>query len=656
VHAALRSTLVALCLSLHSPGVGAESERSSFQLSTEFHGPLGYTNPDVARNLRNGMANMAAFWPPADVGMRNFVVTHDVRLNFRLPGASHVNNESAGSIETQRLAAARICAAQPAKGHLWNLMIEWDQSGGAWVPNGRPRYGALTRPQAHARFVDHYLKQSPPLATYLRQPTAARPCRLAAVTDHSPNAFDAYEMGVDVGLLERGIDELGDIATGIAFMRGAGRQYDRPWGIDLSTWRTAADSATRFDAGGKQTGGWSPSYLRRHMYAAYMAGAHILQIEPTLYYGPAGSAALNPFGSAVKEFADFALRRHPDVGAPVVPMALMLDAHSGFDPKHGRYNQQNAVWYQDIPYSSGDFMIDNFLKLAYPDHWRHGTTPGPRFSTPVGYQQFLTSGGDPRPYEPMPVTRWGDTFDVVLNTAPAGALRRYKVIVLLGDVVTDARLRQDLQSWVRAGGTLVVNVTQATTADEALLGVRLGGASLGASTSRWLADNTAYPEPPFRYRPVAPVAARVLATAADGAPLITSNAVGAGQVILTTPEHLQTTARDRLLDVGVRLLAELSRRQAPAVVSGPGAQYMFSAAPGRLVTTIVNNSGVEWNGAITANIPGAVTAVREYTADTSATCARTGPTVTVKGSVPAYDLRIFAIEYAPGAPAPGPAC
>ena len=652
MHAALRSTLVALCLSLHSPGVGAESARSSFQLSTEFHGPLGYTNPDVARNLRNGMANMVAFWPPADVGMRNFVVTHDVRLNFRLPGASHVNNESAGSIESQRLAAARICAAQPAKSHLWNLMIEWDQSGGAWVPNGRPRYGALTRPQAHARFVDHYLKQSPPLATYLQQPPTARPCRLAAVTDHSPNAFDAYELGVDVGLLERGIDELGDIATGIAFMRGAGRQYDRPWGIDLSTWRTAADSATRFDAGGKQTGGWSPSYLRRHMYAAYMAGAHILQIEPTLYYGLAGSAALNPFGSAVKEFADFALRRHPDVGAPVVPMALMLDAHNGFDPKHGRYNQQNAVWYQDIPYSSGDFMIDNFLKLAYPDHWRHGTTPGPRFSTPVGYQQFLTSGGDPRPYEPMPLTRWGDTFDVVLNTAPAGALRRYKVIVLLGDVAADARLRQDLQSWVRAGGTLVVNVTQATTADEALLGVRLGGGSLGGTTSRWLADNTAYPEPPFRYRPVAPVAARVLATAGDGAPLITSNAVGAGQVILTTPEHLQTTARDRLLDVGVRLLDELSRRQAPGVVSGPGALYMFSAAPGRLVTTIVNNSGVEWNGAITASIPGAVTAVREYTADAAAACARTGPTVTVKGSVPAYDLRIFAIEYAPGAPAP----
>jgi hypothetical protein len=30
--------------------------------------------------------------------------------------------------------------------------------------------------------------------------------------------------------------------------------------------------------------------------------------------------------------------------------------------------------------------------------------------------------------------------------------------------------------------------------------------------------------------------------------------------------------------------------------------------------------------------------------------------VTVKASVPAYDLRIFAIEYSPGAPAPGAAC
>jgi len=567
---ALRLVAGALCLSLLAPGARAESERAAFFLSTEFYGPLGYANPDAALTLRNGMANMVALWPPADAGMQRFVMSRDIRLNFLLQAATHVSRDSAASIESQRLAVAGICTAQPARGHLWSLMIEWDQSGGAWVPNGRPRYGGLTRAQAHGRFADYYLKQSPPLATYLRQPPTARPCRLAAVTDYSPNAFDAYEWGVDVGLLERGVDELGDVATGIAFMRGAGRQYDRPWGIDLSTWRTAADSATRFDAEGKQTGGWSPSYLRRHMYAAYMAGAHILQIEPTVFYGAGGSA--NPFGLTVKRFADFALRRHPDVGAPAVPTALMLDVHSGFDPKHGPYNQQHAVWYQDVAYSSGDFMIDNFLKLAYPDHWRHGTAPGAPFSTPSGYQRFLASGGDPRPFEPMPSTRWGDTFDVVLNTAPPSALRRYKVIVLLGDVVIDARLRPDLESWVRAGGTLVVNVGQVTSADETLLGVRLGSAERGGTTSRWLSDGAAFTEPPFRYKSVAPVAARVLATSGDGAPLITSNAVGAGRVILTTPDHLQTTARDRLLDVGARLFDHLHREHAPAVVTGPGAQ------------------------------------------------------------------------------------
>lgn len=647
--------VLAACLVLPSPGARAESERSAFFLSAEFYGPLGYTNPDAGVTLQNRMANMVAFWPPADAGMQRFVTSRGVRLNFHLQGATHVNRLSAASIESERLAAARICTAQPAKNHLWSLMIEWDQGGGAWVPNGRPQYTGLTRAQAYARFADHYLNRSPPLGGYLRQPAGARPCRLAAVTDYSPNAFAAYELGVDVGLLERGVDELGDIATGIAFMRGAGRQYDRPWGIDLSTWRTAADSATRFDAAGTQTGGWSPSYLLRHMYAAYMAGAHILQIEPTLYYLPGGSTP-NPFGLAVKRFADFALRRHPDVGSPVVPMALMLDAHSGFDTKHGPYNQQNAVWYQDIAYSSGDFMIDNFLKVAYPNHWRHGTLLGAPFSTPAGYQAFLESGRDPRPYEPMPFTRWGDTFDVTLHTATSTSLRRYKVIVLMGDVLIDPRLRQILQSWVEAGGTLVVNVRQATSADEALLGVRLGGAHASGTTSRWLSDNTPYPEPPFSYKPVALVSARVLATTRDGAPLITSNPVGAGRVILTTADYLQTTARDRLLAVGIRLFDHLHREHAPAFVSGPDAQYLFASAPGKLIITIINNSGSAWSGVITANIPGAVTAVREYTADTTAGCARAGAGVTVTGRVPPYDVRVFAIEYAPGAPAPGPAC
>ena len=57
-----------MSLALSSSGARAESERATFHLSTEFHGPRAYTDPAAALNVRSGMANMVAFWPPADEG------------------------------------------------------------------------------------------------------------------------------------------------------------------------------------------------------------------------------------------------------------------------------------------------------------------------------------------------------------------------------------------------------------------------------------------------------------------------------------------------------------------------------------------------------------------------------------------------------------
>ena len=589
------------------------------------------------------MTNMLAFWSPVDAGMSSFITSRQTGFNLYMQGASYVKGDSASTIDSQSQSAAGICATTGKDRSLWSLMIEWDQGGGPWVPNGRPRYVGLTRTQAYSKFTGYYLNNSPPLGTYLAQPTAERGCRLASVSDYAPNTFYAFQMGVDVGLLERAIDELGDTSTGVAFLRGAGRLYDRPWGIDISLWRTLADSATTFDSSGRLIGGWSPSYLRRHLYVAYMGGAHIIQIEPAVYY-VSGTSQLNPFGQMMQDFASFSLTRHPDVGAPVAPMALMLDFYSGFDTKHGPYNQSDAVWYQDIPYASGDYMINNFFKIAYPNHWLHGTTPNAPFSDSAGYKSFLASGGDPRPYEPMPTTRWGDTMDVTLNTASLSALGRYKVIALLGGVVIDDRLRPILQSWVQAGGTLVVNASQVTSADQSLLGVTLGGALVSGGASRWSSDGTTYTEPPYLYKPVTPGSASVLATTGSS-PLITSNAVGSGRVILTTPDYLQSSARDRLLSIGVHLFDWLNKQVAPAQVSGPPVEYLFNTSPGRLITTIINSSGSTWNGTITASITGNVTAVREYIGDTSVTFAKNGSAVTVNAQVAPYDVRVYAIEY-----------
>ena len=54
----------------------------------------------------------------------------------------------------------------------------------------------------------------------------------------------------------------------------------------------------------------------------------------------------------------------------------MLDFYHGFDTKHGLWNQSDNVWYQAIPYSDGDHMLNNLLRLAYPDHWKSGRYDG----------------------------------------------------------------------------------------------------------------------------------------------------------------------------------------------------------------------------------------------------------------------------------------
>ena len=60
-------------------------------------------------------------------------------------GATKVDGTSASSIESMRQAVAPVCQSLGKSAIGWNLMIEWDQGGGRWVPQGRPRYMGLTR-------------------------------------------------------------------------------------------------------------------------------------------------------------------------------------------------------------------------------------------------------------------------------------------------------------------------------------------------------------------------------------------------------------------------------------------------------------------------------------------------------------------------------
>jgi hypothetical protein len=625
----------------------ARTAEGGFALSHAFYGRMGYTDPAALKNFDAGMLNAFSFWHPLDAGMEQFLTRHPASMIFTMSAAARVEGLPVVYVESQRQELARL-RASTGLNIAWNLMDEWDQGGGHWVPQGRPRYTGLTRQQAHEAFTSYYLDRSPPLGTYLREGREQRACPLVAQTDYPMNAFYAFQMGVDVCLLERGIDELGDLSTGIAFVRGAARQFGRTWGIDLSLWRTSNDSATQFDRRGVLTGGWSPSYVRRHLHIAYLSGAQWLQIEPANYYGDDGQ--LNPLGRVARDFADFALRRHPDVGQPVVSTAVMSQFHSGFDPKHWIHGQDDAVWYGDIPYSEGDHMLNNFLKVAYPGHWLHGLAPGAPFADasgapiPDSFKRYLRAGGDPRPFEPMGSTRWGDNLDIIADNASPAALRSYNVIALIGGVVLDDRLRDALRSWVLEGGILVMNVKQVTAADEPLLGVRLSATEGAGDGSTWLEDGTRYEEPRFMFTRVTPVTATLLATSGEAEPLVTSHSLGRGRVILTTAHYLQATDKSQLLNIGVRLFDWIDGLYARARINGAPIEYIVNSAPDKTIVTLINNSGTTWDGTVTFTTPPKAFAVKEYISDAKVASERSGGNVVIDARVPRYGLKVYALE------------
>ena len=638
-------------MALRTPAAKA-ADAPAFALFQEFYGSRGYTDPQAADFLQHQTISGLTFSPPVEPGIAQLAGASAAGLMLRLADAAVPAGIPDDAIEKQRADFEVQAIGNPGLKFTWNLMPEWDQSGGSWVPGGRPRYNNLSKAAAHARFIDFYRRSYPALMSQVGRPADQRKYGLSAVTDYSPNTFDAYQLGVDVCLLERGIDELGDLSTGIAFQRGAARQFGRAWGIDLSSWRTSNDMATQYTNRNVLQGGWSASYLMRHYYAAYLSGANIILTEAASFRNQDGG--LNPFGRAIQEFADFALHRHRNVGSPAVSTALLIDRDSGFDPKHGLYNQANAVWYQDIPYSSGDFMIDNVFRLAYPNHWLHGLTPGSPFADSSGapnhaaFKAFLAGGGDPRPYEPMPSTRWGDNLDIVTSDVQAAALSQYKVIVLLGDVHLDPRLRGDLRAWVEQGGVLVINSSQMSPTDEDMVGATLGSSSQKTATSsRWLSNGVDQSEPSYFYTPVHTTNAQVLAVNEFSDPLLTRNPVGKGEVLLTTPSYMQPTSRDQILAICTQLLDSLMARYSPAQITGPPVEYIVNQAPDKVLVTVLNNSGSEWNGNILVARQDGVTGVLDYVTDQQVDFAASPAGLTIPGEVSAYGVRVFGIEYGP---------
>jgi hypothetical protein len=338
-----------------------------------------------------------------------------------------------------------------------------------------------------------------------------------------------------------------------------------------------------------------------------LAGADVLHNEAVLYHTPNGQ--LSPLGEATREFADFALRRHRDVGQTVTPVALMAPYDQGFDPKHGLYNQKDAVWYQDLAYNDGDYMLDNLLRVAYPNHWLHGRTPGAPFNDASGipdaarFRAYLASGGDPRPFEPMPTTRWGDNLDVITDQATPETLALYKVIVLAGEVRWTPALRDAVLDWVSRGGELVAAAGQLSSADLAPFGV-----------------------------------------ASPPAGVVSMYARGAGRLHFIPQTFAQSADRRELSPLLTGLLDALSAKYMPARVEGPAIEFVVNQGAGRMLVGLVNNSGQLWRGRVIFATPAGSRTVREWVEERALVFETGEAGVAAEVIVPPYDVRVVVLE------------
>ena len=289
-----------------------------------------------------------------------------------------------------------------------------------------------------------HLMKPPGLAGYARRPTSRRECyevvqdyfrsrsrdllgRVISVTGHSHYEAYAGEWGACCIGLEVA-ENIAFTQSKFAFARGASRQWQRPWSVQVSPWFSGACTTSgplRQEAGGARglDAGHSLSLYERLWLHGWFAGAALVTPENSIaifFEKAAAPWTLTVHGRKASEVFQF-MRAH-DRGVPFTPVAIVLDHLAGYNG------------YMDKPWgilepTDGDRQVrDLFDHQLFPgsDHIHHRPDPANPESS------YLR----PTPY--------GEIFDVQLTSASREMLASYPVILLAGDIEFDDDLLEGL--------------------------------------------------------------------------------------------------------------------------------------------------------------------------------------------------------------------
>ncbi len=507
----------------------------------------------------------------------------------------------------------------------WLGLVEEDSSGVAF-PQALLREKPTTHAQAYAM-----LKQR--LHEGLEPASELPEIQLSATVGFAMNLHAHAATGVSHLTLERTNDDVDDLQTGIAFCRGAAKQYQVPtWGIDFSLWWGAIVGP------GYLVQKLPASYHRRNLFIAAFSGAQALIMEGMAR----GKDCVNPdnppaIAKAVEQVGTFF--GHFDPGKVQTPVAVMLPEDHGWMTRPYWQGTRTMCSYAHVPCRPGDRGIDGFFGTAFPgspcamDPFPFGSyqsndppaTPfglsciGPDFvPTPADIfdaapyipfgrfhdraqakTTFTEQNIDPAPYRPMATSRWGDIFDVLTTDVTLDLINEYPVLVLLGAIELTDELNTKFLRYVHAGGKLVLSAGVATPQHSQLIGMdlepelRMGRA--------WSWDGQPHVHEPFRYLP-AKLHPQTLCIAKTncGQPLVACHSIGQGQAWTTTVPWFQGVHTDHL-DLCVRLWDHVISQVQPVHVEGLPVQWVTAVVDDAMHVLVVNHDPTPWQGCVTVN-------------------------------------------------------
>lgn len=302
-----------------------------------------------------------------------------------------------------------------------------------------------------------HLKKPAGLAGYDHRPANRRECyevmkdyfasrsrdllgRVISVTGHSHYEAYAGEWGAKCIGLEIA-ENIAFTQSKIAFARGASRQWQRPWSVQVSPW--FGPSCTTSGLLGKEAGivrgldaGHSLNLYERMWLYGWFAGAAMVTPENSIaifFDKPEAPWSLTEHGRKASDVFQF-MQAH-DRGVPYAPVAVVLDHFAGY----------NA--YMDKPWgilnpTLGDRETrDLFDHQLFPGSDHVHTKPDP-VNPEASYLR-------PTPF--------GEMFDVLLTSVPPELLPNYPAILLVGDIEFEPAFLSELEKALRRGSRVLMS-------------------------------------------------------------------------------------------------------------------------------------------------------------------------------------------------------